>query len=286
MKSPYFPFTEEPHKLQMGLKPLDLKEWIEIDSFHRIHIEEKAKLLKDHYKTVLQTRPEAEPACFELYQTLKEHLLNYHAEEFEIHKDRFLVKATGRFFSTAQNAQEALEQITCWVQEDWCVLSSQSPVRLMAGSVCFPSRWALSDKIGKDSEGIHGPVPKFKENIGKPTMNFLEKITVDRPMWRINWTLHDSDTLFCPGPHPGRQDLNLENVLEHTYLRMERQTLRRLPKTGAVIFTIRTYLEPMFDVIADPERRRLLGEAVRSLSDEMAEYKGMKDFHALLKQTL
>jgi hypothetical protein len=129
-------------------------------------------------------------------------------------------------------------------------------------------------------------VPRFNTTLGTPTRHFLERLTVEKPVWRLNWTLHDSDTLFSPHPVPGRTDLTPENVLGAVHLRIERQTLRRLSETGAVVFTIRTHLTPLIEVAADPDRRRLLHATLAALPADVVVYKGMAMFMASLLEAL
>jgi hypothetical protein len=54
----------------------------------------------------------------------------------------------------------------------------------------------------------------------------------------LNWTLLDSPRLFQPA---SARRTPIEG-LEEWYFRVERQTLRSLPRTKAVVFTIRTYV--------------------------------------------
>jgi len=57
-------------------------------------------------------------------------------------------------------------------------------------------------------------------------------------------------------------------------LRVERQTLRRLPKSGAVVFTIRTYIVPIEEVVKEPGVPERLASAIKSWGKDIAEYKG------------
>ena len=41
--------------------------------------------------------------------------------------------------------------------------------------------------------------------------------------------------------------------MERLFLRCERQTVRRLPRTGAILFTIRVFLNPLADLAAHPQ---------------------------------
>lgn len=53
-------------------------------------------------------------------------------------------------------------------------------------------------------------------------------------------------------------------------LRVERQTLRRLPRTGAVVFTIRVYLTPLAQLVQEPGVPGRLASAIRSWPEDVA----------------
>ncbi len=58
------------------------------------------------------------------------------------------------------------------------------------------------------------------------------------------------------------------------YLRSERQTLRRLPKSNSILFTIKTYMTKIEDVCQnDSDMAKRLAGAVRNWPPEMIEYK-------------
>ena len=53
-------------------------------------------------------------------------------------------------------------------------------------------------------------------------------------------------------------------------LRVERQTLRRLPRTGAIVFTIRVYLTPIEELAKEPGVPGRMASAIRSWPDDVA----------------
>jgi hypothetical protein len=130
--------------------------------------------------------------------------------------------------------------------------------------VCFPSRWSLADKIGRDLGAIHGPVPGYGTALGRPVDGFFDRLRAERPMWRLNWTLLDTPELSLPdgdsrrAPAPPGDDIGA-----HLWFRVERQTLRRLERTGAVVFTIRTYVTALADLIGT--HPRVIGDLLLSL---------------------
>jgi dimethylamine monooxygenase subunit A len=279
----YFPFDGKEVRPRVGLLPLAMADWIEIDEHYEPTIDKKKKLLAEQRDAVLQVRPGADASCLELRQILAAFLAERFPDLFVM--DREEIRTRGRAFARPESGSEALEQIALWTQEDWTLLSPRAPVTLEAASICFPSRWALAEKMGRDSDGIHARVPGFAA-IAKATANTLERLIVGKPLWRLNWSIHDSDELFAPTPQTHSPVLDVSNVLQKTWLRVERQTLVRLPATQAVVFSIRTYLHSLDEVVANDERRSFLAETLRQLLDDSARYKGMMPFLEVLKEVL
>ncbi|KAI0081015.1 hypothetical protein K474DRAFT_1657199 [Panus rudis PR-1116 ss-1] len=74
----------------------------------------------------------------------------------------------------------------------------------------------------------------------------------------------------------------VEVTPETVWMRTERQTLRRLPKTGAIIFTIRVYQTPIVDLVKEPGVPGRLASAIKSWPDDVAEYKAKYAFEGIL----
>jgi hypothetical protein len=62
-------------------------------------------------------------------------------------------------------------------------------------------------------------------------------------------------------------------TVEDIEIRTELQSLRRLPRTGAVIFTVRTYMNPLTDLGKEPMALNRLWDAVRNYPEQTAAYK-------------
>ena len=58
--------------------------------------------------------------------------------------------------------------------------------------------------------------------------------------------------------------------ISQLYFRQERQTLRRLPKSGAVVWMVHTYIEPLAEVAREPGVPGRMASLVRSWDDVMA----------------
>jgi hypothetical protein len=166
------------------------------------------------------------------------------------------------------------------VQEDLCVLQRDDAGgwRLTSGVVCFPSMWRLADKIGLPVAEVHGPVPAYAEELAARVDRFIDRLRADHPVWRRNWLVHACDELHLPEPPPiGRESPAVPDGL---WLRSERQTLRRMPQTDAVVFTIRTQQVPLAAVAARPDVAAGLAAAIEAWSPELAAYRGAAPWRA------
>ncbi|TFK56026.1 hypothetical protein OE88DRAFT_694681 [Heliocybe sulcata] len=76
--------------------------------------------------------------------------------------------------------------------------------------------------------------------------------------------------------HSEEADIPDYVVPENIRLRTERQSLRRLPRSGAVVFTIRTYLFGVTDLTKEKGIPGRMASAVRSWPEDVAKYKGRR----------
>jgi alpha-1,2-mannosyltransferase len=75
-------------------------------------------------------------------------------------------------------------------------------------------------------------------------------------------------------------------AIANHHFRSERQTLRRLPRSGGVVFTIRTYFHPITEIIQEPYVPGRLASAIRSWGDDVARYKGRERYGDVLLEYL
>jgi hypothetical protein len=100
------------------------------------------------------------------------------------------------------------------------------------------------------------------------------------PVRRFNWTMSATPRLdtspenFHKWGHE-RALITPENVGERLHLRVELQALWRLPRSNAVVFSIRCYLASMNDIVSVPKWRRRLHRVLRDIHPALAEYKGL-----------
>lgn len=70
--------------------------------------------------------------------------------------------------------------------------------------------------------------------------------------------------------------------IEDIHFRSERQSLRRLPKSKVLLFTIRTYFEPITVIAQEPHVPGRLADAIRNWDDTMGHYKGRKHWEGIM----
>ncbi len=148
----------------------------------------------------------------------------------------------------------------CW--EDLCVLQAESregSYRLTATALGFPTDWRLGDKLGKPLLAIHEPIHGYAEQLASGVDHFFATLKVGQIFGRANWFVVANDNWrYMPTDDPATRfaHVSAENAGDTLFVRCERQTLRRLPETGAVLFTIGIALAPLKH-ISTPNLRRI-----------------------------
>lgn len=245
----------------MGLRALNLENWLERDDNYGDEIALKRKLYAEQAEQVFAVLPEGLVGSTETLELISNQLshcdVSNQVFEPELHP---------------------LHSASLLVQEDLCVMSKLAGQwKLTAASVCFPSRWDLTEKIGTSLAQIHAPVPHYAQRIGPATDAMFDKFDVERPVWRLNWTILDNPELFQPRVISGELDpeSSLAQFAQNLYLRIERQTLRVLPVSKDVLFTIRTYVDSLAAIAQRyPEFQANIAQTLQAVSPETRTYKG------------
>jgi hypothetical protein len=255
-------FLQGPWKLSMGLNALDPADWLWVDHRFTAETTARAALIAERPDEVHAMLPGAKPAAEELLAAVRDHFARHHPD----------------VSPTAGGVDEPpLVALGRMAQEDFCLMQRRpdGQYALTAAILCFPSHWHLREKLGRPMAEIHAPVPGFNARLGGPADRFFANLQVERPVWRANWTLVESPDLFHPQPRETITDLSSDNAGQLLWLRVERQTLRRLPESKAVVFTIRTLIEPLADIAREPAVAQAMAARIREMDDGMAGYKGI-----------
>ena len=240
-----------------GMAPAAPHDWLRVDEAYGAQMQRRLTLLTGARDAVLWVDPTALDAAREVLAEALTVLpdLGFTVEGQEV------ICPDGRV--VVIDNEEPLLTLGRLVQEDICLLRKQGAEHVLVGAVlCFPASWTLSEKIGRPLSAIHIPIPEYDADITRRVQRLFDAIRPEQPMWRANAILHHDPALFHPqseqSPHATRQ-----SGQAGTYLRSERQTLRRLPVTGAVVFTIHTYMIPV-ERLSDEQRAGLATADLKS----------------------
>lgn len=277
----YLPFDGETYRPSMGLLALDLAEWIEVDRDLPKDLALKQDLLAKRHADVFAALPASRAGSQETLDLIATHLPQRFPDVYRRDGEALANIATGETWDLTQSDLHPLDLAGRLVQEDLCLMErNDEGWRLTAASLCFPSRWSLAEKLGKPMAAIHAPVPLYAEKLARPVDRFFDKLVSNKAVWRANWSVKDDPTLYQPIRYqsPVGSPITPETVGHRIYLRVERQTLRRLPKTDAILFTIRTYVRKLEDCVTSAAVAQRLANSITGLPPEVMRYKNMDRF--------
>ncbi|OKH26769.1 hypothetical protein NIES593_01610 [Hydrococcus rivularis NIES-593] len=273
----YLPFADSRWRMKMGLKPLKLEDWIEIDERFTAYLARKQELLEHHYREVFASLPGSERSQKEVLNLLLDYLPKHFPSHYQRQGDRIESLLVQQSWNVADFETNPLDLAGRLVQEDLCLMQpSPDGYILVAASVCFPFHWRLPDKLGQPLARIHQPVPEYAQKLEEPVNNFFMRLKTDCPGYRLNWGIVDTPDLSLARPrNPSRSDapFTVDSLGEKLWLRVERQTVRRLETSNCVLFTIRTYIYPLSILESYPAIARNLSAAIQQMPLAMQRYK-------------
>lgn len=274
--------------MTMGLKKVDLNEWLLMDETYGDVCDIREKVITENPEQTVLSEPMAAEAVSETYDMMIGFMVQRYPMYFV--KEGSMVKNLARktefplmakHFPKNTPPQTLIRIVTQNCQEDFLLMiwdEETQQYRLRSGSFAFPSGFDPSYKLNMTLKEIHGPVPLYKEKIEFSMDKFFAKLKVGQWVQRVNWAVQAHTNWYAPTQNHSSAEKILEPLkydelnFDKVFLRCERQWLTRLPKTGAIVFTIRTYLTPL-SVIKQEGRALEFADAILALPDNVAHYK-------------
>jgi len=195
----------------MGLSKLSEDEWLQPDPDHAA----RAAAFAEHPAGVQLTRDAEEP---------------------------------GRELAAMMGVEGALPEAALSAHEDMCLLTQRNagePYRLIGAAVAWPTDWHPKDKIGLPLRALHAPIAGYEDQLATGVDRFMETLKPGPIFGRCNWFVaptRERRWIAQGEPHDQFAHVTADNAGETLFVRSERQTLRRLPETGAILFTIGVYV--------------------------------------------
>jgi hypothetical protein len=213
-------------------------DWVMADDAFAGQLALRERLVAECRDAVIGCLPEAGAAAQELLEALLHELPEqgwHRAGDILTRPDGVRVKP---------DRDDPLGSCARLVQEDFAILQpdGQGAHVMTAGVVCFPALWTLREKLGRTLGGLHAPVASFDADMTGRVERVFASLRPEIALQRGNVLIYTDARLHQPAREgapkilaPGRERL----------VRIERQTLRRLPVSGAVVFSIHTCLMPV-----------------------------------------
>jgi len=256
-----FPSAVDAVRLRIGARALDVAQWVSgVDDDWAPTIAMKRALIADRPQDVIACMEGAQEACEEVAAG---------------------VLASIGASPSMESGIDALVDAALHVADDLCILlpDEHGVPRLVAGVLCAPNRWRLAEKMGGTLASIHSPVARYGDDVASPVNSVMMRLNIERPLWRTNWGISNHPALFQPETPPMTPDMDAGDM----WFRVEWQTLRRLPITGGIVFTIRTYEEKLSDFMTrDKPLVQDIAELVNKIPEDVAVYKNIAPYREAL----
>jgi hypothetical protein len=274
----YTPYASALKPFSIGLSALDPNCWIEPDDDLDAFLAEKDRLAETHFDEIFYSEETSLPAQQECLDLLTDHLSQRHPDRYTASNGS--VRAGERVIDLKASGTTPLQKAAALVADDLVILEKrEAGWHLTAAHLAFPSGWSLREKAGLPMEGVHAHVPGFEGGTRNATMinRIFDNLQPDLPAVRLNWSVYPSGDLFWP-PERGARSEKMAFIPATNFVRVERQALRRLPETGAIVLTIRIYADPIGVLTSLGDEGKMAGalaDKLMEFSPDQLAYKGM-----------
>lgn len=298
---------DTPGRLRAGLKRLSSSQHFLVEDPYRMREELllKATAFDERNEQVLVQESvslNAQQECLELLLSYlpKRYPDLYH---YNVEERTLYVVPLDRLFRIDEWRNDRPLELCCRiVQEDLCLMrpprsnhdddnnnKNQNQYCLSAAGVVF-SFQGLPERLGQPVALLHAPVPGYEKHLRKTMdLTFAKLLKVEHPLWRNNWGIDPLGRLDEP-LYGVPDDLQKRSFTASTtstsssreemkskFLKVEYETIRRLPRSGHLLFTIKSMIDPLQSLEEVPRAAACLAASIRGMSAEMRRYKGIAD---------
>lgn len=291
-----FPFDRDDYMYSVNMEPhvpgrpgSVFEHAFDVDEHYLAEMRDRDLVLKED-PLRCQSLPHMEMAGWDLLELIMESKARDYPDWFELHRQGnkwhwinkpMQIEQKFTFLDSSTLPYGPMEYITRQTQGDFTLQDQRDEnLWIEAGMVTTQADWSLDFDIGMGFHEWHAPVPLAHEKgVFDRALKFLLKLQHGAPVRRFNWTM-TVDPLLDTSPEnypkwgPTRAEITPENVGQRMHLRVELQTLWRLPRSNAIAFPIRCYLIKFDELVTQPKWARRLHRVVRDIHPDLAAYKG------------
>ncbi|KAK3181231.1 hypothetical protein K4F52_007507 [Lecanicillium sp. MT-2017a] len=273
---PYRPLRW-PYHQTMAIHKLDTDFWIELDNTYKDQIATRKEIYRKHGKDIIQALPGSKLACKELTEMTIEFLCARYSNHFERNGGTFTNHILGKSYDVART--DPLSLLLENIPEDFALMlrdPETGTYKFRAGVICASTGWSLGTKIGMGLPDIHSPVPDYKQKMQLSMDRFFTKMSTSKPVQRGAWGFEVGKHLYTPPNHPDLSHRDSQSPTlrpEDIYLRVDWQTLRRLPLSGAIVFNFKVFFTPVTELKDEPYIPSLSLKVFSESKDNLRRYK-------------
>jgi hypothetical protein len=295
-----FPFPEDQYRYSVNIEPHtagavgSTTEFpVDIDEHYLAEMADRAMVLAED-PLRYQALPHMITAQWDLLELLMDSMAASYPQFFSLTRDGerwhwvnrpMGIEQSFIFGDATSLPQEPMDYITRQCQGDFALLDQRDGNLWMdAGMITAQADWSLDFDVGMNFFEWHGPVP-FAHEMGvfERALKFLLHLQLGRPVRRLNWTMTINPRLDTSPENyrkwgPDRTTVTPQNAGDKVHLRVELQGLWRLPRSNAVVFSIRGYLISLKDLATIPKWARRMHRVLKSLPPELVDYKGLSRY--------
>ncbi|KAI1091068.1 hypothetical protein F5B19DRAFT_289043 [Rostrohypoxylon terebratum] len=277
---PYRPFRWAYHQT-MSLTKLETDWWLELESTYKARIAQRKELYAKHGSDVLQSLPGSELACKELMEMCIQFLCARYPQYFVLSADKSRLE--NKILGTVSVFKEKHPLLILLdnVPEDFGMVlrdPESGYYVFRAGLICSALGWNVGSKIGLKLHEIHTPIPDYKEKMQFSMDRYFSKMPANKPIQRGSWGLEVDQPLYMPpgDPHASYRDMQDKTLTrDRIHLRVDWQTLRRLPLSGAVVFNFKALFTPIEEFRDEPYVPSLILKVLKEGKENLMKYKNI-----------
>jgi hypothetical protein len=283
------PYASGKPPFSIGLAPIDLSSWIERDELLAEQLALKEAILAQERAAAFGALAGTEGAQAEVLELIAAHLPAHDPDAYRREGDAIRILPGDRL--VALEGEPPLLTASRLVQEDLLLMRRDAEGwRLVAGSLCFPSTWVLAEKLGREMNAIHGPAPGYAGMMAQRVARIFDNLKAEQLVERFNWSIYgDARLRYAQSKQDPLQRFPRGQSVAHAHIRVERQTLRRLPRSDDILFTVRVHVDPAAAFSENARGRELaraLHDQLAALSPAQLAYKGIVEARERLLDAL
>eukprot|EP00929_Paragymnodinium_shiwhaense_P080184 TRINITY_DN41803_c0_g2_i1.p1 TRINITY_DN41803_c0_g2~~TRINITY_DN41803_c0_g2_i1.p1 ORF type:complete len:477 (-),score=121.58 TRINITY_DN41803_c0_g2_i1:17-1447(-) len=295
---------KEQGKLGSGLHALHLDQgWLEVaapEEYAQVMAERRAILMGPQRSlAIVGGHAPSSDAERELLELIVCHLARCYPTRFELQQDDVKDASTWTLLSRLEGLQFRLGDFLekdaplllagMLVQEELCIMRAMPTEASSADDGLAAdgdevhqhifTAGVVTESFDAGSKhmlplgGLHEPVPGYAKDLASPMDRVFSALK--RPLWRANFAFAQ----YVPeGEEPWSAELGSQALIDRLYLKVEYETLRRLPRNSDhLVFTIRTHFDPLSSLAAAPRACANLASELRRLPAALLAYRGLDD---------